>query len=112
MRGVSSLKIVVVTGVEQSKEGELPQKGDYRSVSMLSGKTILSVTLDTPSRSPYEKQEQKRADTHSESRDEAKVKPRFAPRGEKLGKTRRREVLSKVCVVTSRVGRWDCSMQC
>jgi hypothetical protein len=32
-----------------------------------------------------------------ESRDEAKVKPRFAPRGEKLGNTRRREVLSEVC---------------
>jgi len=78
VRGVLSLKIVVVTGVKQSKEGELPQKGDYRSVSMLSGKTILSV--------------------NRESRDEAKVKPRFAPRGEKLGKTRRREVLSKVCV--------------
>jgi redox-sensitive bicupin YhaK (pirin superfamily) len=26
---------------------------------------------------------------HGESRDEAKVKPRFAPRGEKLGETRR-----------------------
>jgi len=39
-----------------------------------------------------------RVDTHRESRDEAKVKPCFAPRGEKLGKTRRREVLSKVCV--------------
>jgi len=99
VRGVLSLKMIVVTGVKQSKEGELPQKGDYRSVSMLSGKTMSSVTLDTPNHSPYEKQEQTRADTHRESCDEAKVKPHFAPRGEKLGKTRRREVLSKVCVV-------------
>jgi hypothetical protein len=30
----------LVTGVKQSKKGELPQKGDYRSVSMLSGKRM------------------------------------------------------------------------
>ena len=36
-----------VTGVQQSKEGELPQKGDYRSVSMLSGKRIsVDISVD------------------------------------------------------------------
>jgi len=37
----------LVTGVKQSKEGELPQKGDYRSVSMLSGKrTSVDISVD------------------------------------------------------------------
>jgi hypothetical protein len=43
--------------------------------------------------------------THRESCDEAKVKLRFAPRGEKFRKTRQREVKSKVCVGNESVGR-------
>jgi len=44
---VERKKKFLVTGVKQSKEGELPQKGDYRSVSMLSGKrTSVNISVD------------------------------------------------------------------